>query len=64
MKMNGAKLRQYREKKGLRCVDVAAAADLSERRIQQIEEGEIAKINLNVAKAIAACLGIDLGKLA
>jgi transcriptional regulator with XRE-family HTH domain len=64
MKMNGEKMRQIREKKGLRHVDVAAAADLSERRIQQIEAGKISNINLNVAKGIAACLGVSLEKLA
>jgi transcriptional regulator with XRE-family HTH domain len=43
--------------------EIAVAADLSERRIQQIEQGKNSNVNLNVAKAIAKRLGVKLEDL-
>ena len=60
MKVCGKKIKQIREQNGKKVTELAVAADLGERRIQQIEEGEIVNLNLNVVKAIAKFLGTRL----
>ena len=61
MKINAAKLKEKREGKGLRLADLAVAADLSERRIMQLEQ-KGGNVNLNVGKAIAKALGMKDSK--
>jgi transcriptional regulator with XRE-family HTH domain len=59
MEIDPQKLKTERDRAALRHVDLAAAADLSERRMQQFEEGTAPKrINANVLRAIAKRLGV------
>lgn len=60
MKIDGTRIKELRIAADLSQVDIAQAADLSERRIQQIEKGERININLNIAKGIAKRLGVKL----
>lgn len=64
MKIDGEKVRTHREARGLSRIDLAQAADYSERRIYQIETGEHVNINLNIAKAIARRLGVKMEEIA
>lgn len=64
MRIDGKRLKQLREGADLRLADIAVAADLSERRIGQIEAGKLSSVNLNIAKAIAKRLGAKLEDLA
>ncbi|OYW73219.1 MAG: hypothetical protein B7Z25_01315, partial [Aerococcus viridans] len=64
MRIDGTRLKKLREGADLRLADIAVAADLSERRIGQIEAGKLSNVNLNIAKAIAKRLGAKLEDLA
>lgn len=64
MRVCGVTIQKKRIEKGKEVREVAHAADLSERRIQQIERGVIVNINRNVAKAMAAFLGVKLDDIA
>lgn len=64
MQVNHLRIRELREAKGVRRAELAVAADLSERRIHQIEQGELISLNLNIAKAIARRLGCKLEDIA
>jgi DNA-binding XRE family transcriptional regulator len=64
MQVNHIKIKEIREFKCLRYSDLAIAADLSERRIQQIEQGKLISLNLNIARAIAKRLGVKLEEIA
>jgi len=65
MNVDGAKIKKYREAKGLDTQELADAADFrSRRRITQIEAGDHANVNLHVAKAIARKLGVKLEDIA
>lgn len=64
MQVDHVKIQQIRESKSMRCEELAVAADLSARRIQQIEKGELISLNLNIAKAIARKLGVKLEDIA
>jgi DNA-binding XRE family transcriptional regulator len=64
MQVNHIRMREIRESKSMRCEEVAVAADLSVRRIRQIENGELINLNLNIAKAIARKLRVKLEDIA
>lgn len=64
MRVNGTKVKQIRENKDFSRIDLAKAADLGERRIQQVEAAQSVNLNLNVAKAIARFLGVKLEDIA
>jgi transcriptional regulator with XRE-family HTH domain len=64
MKVKGKVIHEKRLAVGKETRELAVAADLSERRIQQLEQGETVNVNLNVAKAIAKCLGVKLESIA
>ena len=64
MKVNGQKIKALRERKNISRTDLATAADLGERRIQQVEDAMSIKMNLNVAKAVALKLGVKLETIA
>lgn len=58
MRVNGEMIKAKRVADGKQVRDLAHAADLSERRVQQIEQGKIVNLNRNIARAIAAFLGV------
>jgi DNA-binding XRE family transcriptional regulator len=60
MRVDGIAIKRLREERDLKKYDIAQAADLCERSIEQLEQGVRCNINLNVAKAIAAKLGVKL----
>jgi len=64
MQVDHLKIKAFRESKGLEHTDLAKAADLGKRRIQQIEQGKLISLNLNIAKAIARRLGVRLEDIA
>lgn len=64
MRIDGNKVKLLREKASIGRVDLAAAADLGERRIQQIEALRSVNLNMNIAKAIARKLGVKLEEIA
>ena len=64
MKVNGEMIKAKRVGVEMAVRSLAHAADLSERRIQQIEEGDIVNLNRNIAKAIASFLGVKLEVIA
>jgi len=64
MKVNGQKIKKLREKLNIARVDLALAADLGERRIQQVEDALSINMNLNIAKAVAQRLGVRLEAIA
>lgn len=65
MRVSGERIKKFREEKGISAAELAAAADYrTPRRINQIEAGEVADINRNIALAIARKLGRKLEEIA
>lgn len=60
MRVDGTMIKVFRIKADKSCIDLAKAADLGERRIQQIEKGELVNLNINIARAICKELGCKL----
>ena len=60
MKANGMKIKELREMQGVTTLELAGAADRTQRWIQLVEQGKVVNINLNLGKAIARKLGTKL----
>ena len=64
MRANGAKIAELRKTHGLSTIDLAGAADRTQRWVQLVEKGKVVDINLNIAKALARRLGVKLEEIA
>lgn len=63
MKISGSKLRAARKAAGFTCDGIAGAADLTPRRIWQIETDEVSNLNRNAVESICKRLGIKSEEL-
>jgi transcriptional regulator with XRE-family HTH domain len=64
MKANGTKIKELRETQGVTTLELASAADRTQRWVQLVEQGKMVNVNLNILKAVAKKLGTKLEVIA
>ncbi len=59
----GARVQRFRKERGMRLVDLAAAAELSKGYLSEIENGQAPRISGEKLYALASALGVTMSDL-